>query len=86
MNEDWDWDRDDDVEYEEESDFDDELETETVPCTNCGAEVYEDAVSCPVCGEYVGINTHPFSDRPRWWITLGILGVIATILSLIFLA
>lgn len=83
---DQDWDRDDENEWEDEADFDDEFETETVVCSHCGAEIYEDAVSCPVCGEYVSKNTHPFSDRPSWWITLGVLGVIATILSLIFLS
>lgn len=81
-----DWDQDDDVDYDDGSDVDDEYETETVTCSHCGAEVYEEAVACPVCGEYVGVNTHPFSDRPQWWITLGVLGVIATILSLMFLA
>lgn len=79
MDEDWD---DDDY-----GDADsDEFETATVSCTNCGADVYEEAVACPVCGEYVGVNTHPFSDRPRWWISVGVLGVIATILCLIFLS
>ncbi len=86
MDEDWEWDQADDVDYGDGSEVDDEYETETVTCSNCGAEVYEEAVACPVCGEYVGVNTHPFSDRPRWWITLGVLGVIATILSLMFLA
>ncbi|WP_298869423.1 zinc ribbon domain-containing protein [uncultured Gimesia sp.] len=78
------WDSDD--EFEEEYETDDEYETETVACSNCGADVYEDAVSCPACGEYLGVNTHPFSDRPRWWVALGVLGSIVTILCLIFFA
>lgn len=81
MDENWDSDFE-----EDDYDTDDDYESETVPCSHCGADVYEDAVSCPVCGEYQGANTHPFSDRPRWWITLGVLGTIATILSLIFFA
>lgn len=86
MNQSWDDDDDDEAEWDDDSEFDDDDETETVVCSNCGAEIYEDAVSCPVCGEYVTKNTHPFSERPNWWITLGVLGVIATILSLVFLS
>ncbi|QDT96314.1 zinc ribbon domain-containing protein [Gimesia aquarii] len=83
MDEDWNLAPDDD--YEDAGTDSDEFETATVPCSNCGADVYEEAVACPVCGEYVGVNTHPFSDRPQWWITLGVVGGIATILCLIFL-
>lgn len=78
-----DWESDDDTDYPEESEFDEE--TSTIECSHCGAEVYEEAPACPVCGEYLGVNTHPFSERPRWWILLGTLGVIATILALVFL-
>ncbi|QDV52406.1 zinc ribbon domain-containing protein [Gimesia fumaroli] len=83
MDEDWGY---GDEEQWDESEFDDDDVNETVACSNCGAEIYEDAVSCPICGEYITTNTHPFSDRPNWWITLGIVGVIATILSLLFLS
>lgn len=81
MNEDWE--SDDDADYPDESEFDEE--TSTIKCSHCGADVYEEAPACPVCGEYLGVNTHPFSERPRWWILLGTLGVIATILALVFL-
>lgn len=86
MYENWDEDYDDDVGYDEGESASDEFETPTVSCSHCGADVYEEAVACPVCGEYIGVDTSPFRDRPPWWISLGILGVIATILCLIFLA
>jgi len=80
MDDDWESDFEDD--FEGDADFDDEWETETRECPHCGADVYEDAVACPVCGEYITSSTHPFTDRPRWWVLLGTLGVIATILCL----
>jgi hypothetical protein len=62
--------------------FDDDASL-TVPCPECGAEIYEDAVQCPVCGSYV---THAgrnlWSGRPTWWIAVGLLGILATILML----
>ena len=62
-------------------DSDDEL-TETAPCPRCGAEMYEDAVQCPACGSYVTHTTNVWSGRPAWWIVLGLLGILAVILTL----
>ena len=82
MVDDWDTDYEDD--YGPDSDFDEEWESETIVCSHCGADVYEDAVACPVCGEYLTKETHPLSDRPAWWVILGVVGIIATIISMIF--
>ncbi len=71
-----------DDEFPEQDQFDDDL-SETVPCAQCGAEVYEDAVRCPVCGTYLTHDTNPWSRRPRWWIILGLLGILAVILALL---
>jgi len=57
---------------------DDDL-SETLPCPHCGAEVYEDAVQCPVCGAYITHRNTVFTGRPVWWILLGLLGILATI-------
>ena len=54
----------------------------TVDCPACGAEVYEDAEVCPVCGEFITTNTGPWAGRSPWWIAIGIAGIIATILAL----
>ena len=80
----------DDLWYEEpddqfdDSDFDDNDDdsTETVPCSECGADVYEDAVQCPHCGSYIIAQTNVWAGRPGWWIALGLLGVAAVILAL----
>ncbi len=63
-----------DWEYPDEDDHDDL--SETCPCPNCGADVYEDAEQCPVCGQYItpgGRNL--WSGRSSWWVLLGLLGV-----------
>jgi predicted amidophosphoribosyltransferase len=44
------------------SEFDDE---DTVPCPYCRADVYEDAVRCPSCGQYLSEEDAP-SATPRW--------------------
>lgn len=56
-------------------------------CPLCGGEVYEDAVRCPSCGEYLeaGFATRdggPWSGRSVWWVALGLLGMVATIAAL----
>jgi hypothetical protein len=71
-----------DEEFPEEDQSDDDL-SETVPCPQCGAEVYEDAERCPACGAYITHDTHVWSGRPKWWILIGLLGVLAAILVLL---
>ncbi len=57
-------------------------QAETLPCPECGADVYEDADQCPVCGHYILRDTHIWSGRPGWWIALAVLGIIAMVLAL----
>ena len=76
----------DDREYPDEDEFDDDSDgeaTETVPCPQCGAEVYEDAVACPICGAYITADTNIWSGRPLWWVILALLGLVATIAALV---
>jgi len=70
---------DDDLDDDFDDDFDDE-HSQTIACPECGTEVYEDAVQCPVCGVYITHHGNVFSGRPIWWILLAILGVLAVIL------
>jgi hypothetical protein len=60
----------------------DDDSSETLPCPNCAAEIYEDAERCPNCGEYVTPSSSLWAGRPAWWIILGILGILATIIVL----
>ncbi len=75
----------DDDEFPDEDDVDDDSSV-TVPCPECGAEIYEDALRCPVCGNYVSHKSGVWSGRPGWWILLGLLGILAAMLTLAGLA
>jgi hypothetical protein len=68
---------DDDYPDEPDDDF-----SETVPCRECGAEVYEDAEQCPRCGTYLTHSSSVLAGRPIWWIVLGMLGFVAAVLAL----
>jgi predicted RNA-binding Zn-ribbon protein involved in translation (DUF1610 family) len=57
-------------------------DTDTFACPHCGTEVYEDSVQCPVCGEYITSSGNPLAGWPAWWLLLGLVGVIATVLAL----
>jgi hypothetical protein len=61
----------------------DDEATETITCRQCGADIYEDAVQCPECGWYVTGDTSAWSDRPTWWIVLGLLGALAFALAML---
>lgn len=59
-------------------------DADVVACPLCGADVYEDAEQCPTCGEYI-VHTsanYAWSNRPAWWIVLGLIGIVAVILTL----
>ncbi len=78
------WDDTDDEWADDEwpDDPDDDAETAVVACPSCGAEIYEEAVSCPVCGDYV-THSHPvWEGKPMWWVVLGIVGTLAVIAAL----
>ncbi len=62
---------------------DEDESTETIVCPECGAEVYEDADRCPVCGQYIIPDTRFWSGKPIWWIALGFLGLVALATALV---
>lgn len=70
----------DDFEYPDEDS--DDSSVDTIVCPTCGKDIYEEAVQCPYCGNYVTTNASVWSGRPVWWIVLGVLGAVATILVL----
>lgn len=79
----WDDSDSDDIEYEE---FDNEETELTVPCVNCGREMYIDADMCPHCLSYQvdgerQVNSRPLSlrGRPVWYVLLALAGIAATI-------
>lgn len=72
----------DDREYPDVDPREDDDSTETVECPLCHADVYEDAEQCPVCGEFIPRTPSAWSDKPTWWIALGILGIITLLVAL----
>ena len=69
--------------YDEGWGTDDDEPVDTVPCGNCGADVYEDAEQCPRCGEWITHGTSALTAKPLWWQIIGVLGIIAVILALL---
>jgi predicted RNA-binding Zn-ribbon protein involved in translation (DUF1610 family) len=67
----------------DDADIDDGDDSETVPCPECGEEVYEDADRCPECGANIipSASRGALSGRPWWWVALGVLGIGAMILA-----
>lgn len=75
-----DWNDDlDDQEFDEEDEFGDDA-SETIPCPECGVEIYEQSERCAVCGTYITHGHSIWHGKPTWWILLGVLGIIATVL------
>lgn len=69
-------------EYPDEEDLDDET-SETLPCPECGAEVYEDAPRCPACGAYITPGSRSRSGPHAWWIVLGLVAAILAVLAFV---
>lgn len=72
----------DDDEYPDDDYTDDDDEADTRECPRCGADNYEDALQCTLCGHYLSSETGVWSGRSWWWMALGALGIIATIVLL----
>ena len=46
------------------------------PCPHCGADMYEDAIRCPKCGDYVTPGAQSKSRLPAWiWVGLVLVGL-----------
>jgi predicted nucleic acid-binding Zn ribbon protein len=65
---------------ESEADPDDDF---TVPCPQCGAEIYDQAERCPQCGEYLSRETAR-AAWPRWWMVIGVLICLAIVAGWVF--
>jgi len=77
-----DWDDDRPLEDWEDPEADDDDLVDSTPvreCRHCGAEVYDDAVACPVCGNY---DSREESHAPLpVWIKLAAAAAIIGMLS-----
>ena len=68
----------------DENEDEDENVSETRACPSCGATIYEDAEQCPACEEYVVFSDAALSGWPLWLVALGLVGIVAVILAMIW--
>lgn len=75
------WDDDDLEDY-----GDDEEEEPTILCPYCRAEIWEEAIQCPECGEYVSQEDRQarYEWRPRWIICTAVILLLLFALSFLF--
>ena len=75
---------DDDAWDDEIDDWaDDDDETCTIACSECGADVYEDAVRCPECGFYLSPAHGAMAGRPTWWYWVGAAVLVAIVFAFV---
>jgi hypothetical protein len=60
----------------------DDEETPLVRCPNCCREIYREADSCPHCGEFLISDPAPLDSKRKWFVMLGLLGMLAVVLVL----
>ena len=65
-------------------DFPDDAPAELLPCPECGADIYEEAEQCPICGSYVTFRTNVWADRSLAWVLVGLAGVVAFVVGLVW--
>ncbi len=75
---------DEDNDWQDEFDGSENEADQYVDCPVCGADVYELAEQCPACGSYITHSTSAFSGKPWWWVTLGLIGILALAAALLF--
>jgi uncharacterized paraquat-inducible protein A len=47
--------------------------SDTTPCPYCQADIYEDAVQCPRCGNYISAEDAPSGRKPVWMIVAAVI-------------
>jgi hypothetical protein len=52
---------------DEDAALDDALDDTTVPCPECGTEIYADLDHCPQCGHWLTDDDHRVLDRDTGW-------------------
>lgn len=73
--------------WEDPNDADDESpdeDTATRDCPHCGASVYEDAVQCPRCGDFLPRHGRAGPAALPWWMLAGLAAALAALLLMLF--
>lgn len=73
--------------YDDEDDDEagDSADPALLPCPSCHAEIHEDSVRCPHCGDYVTFNRRPWSNKPVWLRRLAVILVLLAVAGLVLL-
>jgi predicted RNA-binding Zn-ribbon protein involved in translation (DUF1610 family) len=71
----------DDFADDTSGDFDenDDDAADTLPCPNCGREIYDEAQRCPHCGQYIAAGERA-SAHPPWVVITAVLCVLIALL------
>jgi hypothetical protein len=73
-----------DFEYPDEPGQDDDFDDpDTIPCPECGEDIYDDTPACPYCGHYVVFSASRWSGRSKVWLGIGMVGILAVIVTLV---
>lgn len=69
-------------EYPDNDLADDWNEPDFATCPHCFAEIADDSVRCPICGDYISTRSDLWQGKSWWWVAVGLLGVAATLVAL----
>ncbi len=69
---------DDELDDDPEEDADDGT---VVPCPHCGAEIFDDAEQCPVCGSWITADRRASTGKPSWFVVVGVIAAFLAILT-----
>jgi len=78
-----DFDELDDRDDPADADMDHDDSTDTVPCPACGENVYEKALICPRCGQYIPADSS--AERKPMWIII-VAGICIVVILLAWVA
>jgi hypothetical protein len=71
---------DDELDDEDLEEEDADGET-VIRCPHCGEEVYDDAEQCLACGSWITGEERAWTGRPSWFVVLGVIVALLTILT-----
>ena len=57
--------------------MDDDDDDLTIPCPYCQADIFEDSIRCPRCGNYLSAEDAPPRPRSTWFVIAVVICIIA---------
>ena len=72
-------DEDDEDSWGVDDEVDEDDDVDTMPCPYCGAAIYDDAVRCPKCDQYLSDEDRTTTNQPRWIIVTALVVLVALV-------